>query len=932
MKKHKLLLILIIAAIVGFALVSCDDPAELQVSHIHDFGEWHTILYATCTEEGIRALRCTGCNTILYTTVANVLGHNMIATDNVLIAPTCEDDGFGEAVCSREDCEHTQTAGLIPALGHAPGNWVLTTLPTCTEDGEETGTCTRDGCDHTNEPNVIEKLGHNMITTDNVYLYPTCEDDGFGEAACTRDGCDHTQTARVISALGHIPGNWVQTTLPTCTEDGIETGTCTRDGCSHPNEPRSGEPALGHIFDEWVAPTCTQDGNSTRTCTRNNCNHADTRTTGYAALGHNMITTDNVYIAPTCEEDGFGEAVCTNEGCEHTQAEGLIPALGHVPGNWAQTTLPTCTAAGIETGTCTRPDCNHPNVPRTGTPALGHVPGNWVQTTPPTCTAAGIETGTCTRSDCNHPNEPRTSAPALGHVWGDWVRPAGNITSLTAIQVTRTCSHNTTADCTQTRTISLSEYLATYTQQTEPIFLPLAINLGIMGTANNDWTQLLIALNTANKQVALDLSASTMSGGAFNTGNPHLGPRAGMNTIVSIVLPSITTSIGNQAFDGVTSLASVTFAPGSQLQAIYGAAFRNTALTSITIPASVTSIGTWAFGNATNLASVTFAPGSQLQTIGEAAFMNTALTNITIPASVTYIGGRAFANTNAIFSLASGSVLSVIDNGRGLVLNNRLIAYSSASGNIILPTWLIEIGSGAFSNTNITSIEIPASVGSIGHHAFENTANLTSVTFAPDSQLQTIGNNAFMNTALTSIEIPASVRFIGHHAFENATNLTSVTFASASDIWNTRPITIGNSAFRNTALTSITIPSTANIGSGTFRDVTSLTNVTFAPGSQFPNQYIHINEFAFQNTAITSITIPANVLLIGSGAFMDITSLISVTVLRATPTLVPMSSTAFNNTHPNLQIKVPAGGVEAYRTAWGPLLPAPGASRIVAIP
>jgi len=66
-------------------------------------------------------------------------------------------------------------------------------------------------------------------------------------------------------------------------------------------------------------------------------------------------------------------------------------------------------------------------------------------------------------------------------------------------------------------------------------------------------------------------------------------------------------------FDGCTSLASVTFEEGSQLEVIGLAAFRNcTSLTSITIPASVRklpgSIGplNGTFYGCTSLASVTF--------------------------------------------------------------------------------------------------------------------------------------------------------------------------------------------------------------------------------------------------------------------------------------------------------------------------------------
>jgi hypothetical protein len=74
------------------------------------------------------------------------------------------------------------------------------------------------------------------------------------------------------------------------------------------------------------------------------------------------------------------------------------------------------------------------------------------------------------------------------------------------------------------------------------------------------------------------------------------------------------TSIGPNAFDGATSLTSVTFAEGSQLTSIGEAAFVYSRLTSINFPASLISIGNYAFSFASGLTSINF-PAS-LKTIG----------------------------------------------------------------------------------------------------------------------------------------------------------------------------------------------------------------------------------------------------------------------------------------------------------------------------
>jgi hypothetical protein len=99
------------------------------------------------------------------------------------------------------------------------------------------------------------------------------------------------------------------------------------------------------------------------------------------------------------------------------------------------------------------------------------------------------------------------------------------------------------------------------------------------------------------------------------------------------------------------------------------------------------------------------------------------------------------------------------------------------------------------------SIQIPASVVTIDHAAFVE-SKLEQLTFEPNSRPITIGEAALRQTRLKSIEIPASVETIGEWAFQ-ATPLTSVTFEQGSKLRF-----IGYNAFSDTALTSFTLPAT----------------------------------------------------------------------------------------------------------------------------
>ena len=114
-------------------------------------------------------------------------------------------------------------------------------------------------------------------------------------------------------------------------------------------------------------------------------------------------------------------------------------------------------------------------------------------------------------------------------------------------------------------------------------------------------------------------------------------------------------------------------------------------------------------------------------------------------------------------------------------------------------------------NTTIKSVSIPASVTLIDIFAFSRCSNLSSVTFAENSQLKTIQSCAFEYcTSLTSIAIPDGVTFIGDNVFDRCSNLESISIPE----------------------------SVTSIGYGAFYGCTNLEEVNY-PGSI--TQWEHIN-------------------------------------------------------------------------------------------
>ena len=121
-----------------------------------------------------------------------------------------------------------------------------------------------------------------------------------------------------------------------------------------------------------------------------------------------------------------------------------------------------------------------------------------------------------------------------------------------------------------------------------------------------------------------------------------------------------------------------------------------------------------------------------------------------------------------------------------------------------LPASLESIGIGAFYGcTSLVSIEFPASLKTIGDGAFDGCTSLASIEFPADASLDSIGDYGFYGcTSLASIKFPASLETIGDGAFGGCTSLASIEFPADSSLEY-----IGEDAFEGcTSLASIKFP------------------------------------------------------------------------------------------------------------------------------
>ena len=261
-----------------------------------------------------------------------------------------------------------------------------------------------------------------------------------------------------------------------------------------------------------------------------------------------------------------------------------------------------------------------------------------------------------------------------------------------------------------------------------PIYLKVNIPLGTMTDANSGWQQLLAEINTSGKFVTLDMSDCEMTGGtAFN---PVSSLAIGKDRIVAIVLPDGALSISNG------SASNPTFNHFTNLTSISGESIENTR--------------DYAFFNLPKLTTVDFPAATN---IGNYAFYGcTSLTNVSFSAAATISSAIAFSGCSSLtnFNLTGSGQLSVLEDGRALVINaTALVAYPSASGAITMDS-ITTIRSFAFyENTNLISVSFPE-VTSINQTGFGGCINLTSVSIP---MATSIAQQTFRNTG----DIPLSI-------------------------------------------------------------------------------------------------------------------------------------------------------------------------------
>ncbi len=342
---------------------------------------------------------------------------------------------------------------------------------------------------------------------------------------------------------------------------------------------------------------------------------------------------------------------------------------------------------------------------------------------------------------------------------------------------------------------------------------------------------------------------------------------------MDVVIPQSVTSIGNNAFDNCKKIKSFKFPDNLETMGT-GILNECDSMTLVVLPKNIKTIAGWTCQNCDKLQTVVM--GNQTETIGRYAFYYckaltdislpsslktieqyafnncTSLTSVgTVPATLTSIGEYAFENCTSLeaFNIPASANLTTIE--------SHAFGYCKSLKSITFPNALTEIKQEALRDTGIEHLVFNQGLQIIGTYAFYN-CQLTSIDFP--STLTTLNKGCFQNCKrLKTLELPESLTSLGQDAFNRCDSLYSVVFPE-----NSPEFVNGGQFYMCYLLSKVTLPKHGmkKIPNSMFYQCYELRAI------DLPDEIETISSGAFQECKkLRSIYIPDNVTTIEDRAF-----------------------------------------------------------------
>lgn len=314
-----------------------------------------------------------------------------------------------------------------------------------------------------------------------------------------------------------------------------------------------------------------------------------------------------------------------------------------------------------------------------------------------------------------------------------------------------------------------------------------------------------------------------------------------------------------------------------------GGSNANTGLT-IGITGSTDSLNYWDVSNSISMKEVSPA-------VYEVTFENKSYEDIF---GIGCTGGFKFAKDNSwdnfwgFGTVSSGELHDAVYYGALITINPGSDDEVSKHNFIIrldLTNWDWDTKTGATFTITVTApsrdFTFDATTGTIKKYN-GNDAVVNIPSEINGTPVTTIGNAAFRDSSVTSVTIPASVTEIGANAFAGCTNLTSVHYAGD---WSNLTIQSGNPAVEDAAKDAANAPlfDFAFTPDNTAVIVTNYKYNGAAADVTIPSRYkgtpvTTIGHAAFFNSAVTSVTIPDSVTSISDEAFINCPKLTNISI------------------------------------------------------